>query len=233
MGLGVLVSSELLGACSKTATSLAKRTSRSTSVLSVHEAEVVEEATARLIPGPTDDPSDPDPGAREANVTRYIDTMLGALSLVEPPIYGGGPFSDRGGSPVDDFSHFLRLTPVQYAAWSKRLAGFRASYTEGVKALDRLSGGDFTKASAASRDHALVTDPGGFTALLFTHAIEGMYAAPEYGGNAGTIGWQSIGFAGDTQPRGYEPAEVSNSDGPDPYVASELSTKVLNLLQAQ
>lgn len=201
-------------------------------MLSADEAEVVEEATARLIPGPTDDPSDPDPGAREAGVTRYIDTMLGALSLIDPPIFGGGPFSNRGGSNVDDFSDFLRLTSVQFAAWSYRLAGFRKSYAEGVVALDTLSGGDFATAATANRDHALVSDPGGFTTLLFTHAIEGMYSAPEYGGNAARVGWQSIGFLGDVQPRGYQPAEVSDSDGPDPYTPSEISRKVLNLLQS-
>jgi hypothetical protein len=36
-----------------------------------------------------------------------------------------------------------------------------------------------------------------------------MYGAPEYGGNRGLIGWISIGFAGDVQPRGYSDAEVS------------------------
>src|SRR5690242_12715386 len=45
-----------------------------------HQAAVVEAATARIAPGPHDDPAEQGhPGAREAGVTGYIDTMLGAL----------------------------------------------------------------------------------------------------------------------------------------------------------
>ena len=62
------------------------------------------------------------------------------------------------------------------------------------------------------------SDAAGFRDLLFTHAIEGMYSVPEYGGNAGLVGWQDIRFRGDTQPVGYAPHEVSSSDGPDPVV---------------
>jgi hypothetical protein len=36
-----------------------------------------------------------------------------------------------------------------------------------------------------------------------------MYAAPEYGGNRGLVGWEYIGYLGDVQPRGYTDAEVS------------------------
>ena len=238
VGLGLLIPSELLDACTKTASSVSPSSviqtgkHRETVVLTAHEASVVEEATARLIPGPSDDPSDPDPGARDAQVTRYIDTMLGALSRVPPPIFGGGPFSNRDGSKTDDFADFLPLTPVQYAAWSKRLAGLKQSYSAGVSALDRLAGGDFVTAPPSGQDRALVKNPSGFTTLLFTHAIEGMYSTPEYGGNAGAVGWQSIGFPGDVQPRGYDAVRVSDSDGPDPYTPSAISTKVLKLLQS-
>ena len=55
-----------------------------------------------------------------------------------------------------------------------------------------------------------------FTALLFEHTIEGLYAAPEYGGNRGLVGWKDISFPGDIQPRGYTSDEVERSDGPDP-----------------
>ena len=41
---------------------------------------MVEDATARIAPGPRDDPAEEGhPGAREADVTGYIDAMLGAL----------------------------------------------------------------------------------------------------------------------------------------------------------
>ena len=47
------------------------------------------------------------------------------------------------------------------------------------------------------------------TALLHEHACEGMYAAPEYGGNRDLVGWRYIGFEGDVQPRGFSDEEVS------------------------
>ncbi|HMC69649.1 MAG TPA: gluconate 2-dehydrogenase subunit 3 family protein, partial [Mycobacteriales bacterium] len=50
-----------------------------------HQAAVVREATARLIPGPTDDPTEVGhPGAREAGVVGYIDTLLAAFSRSVP-----------------------------------------------------------------------------------------------------------------------------------------------------
>ena len=45
--------------------------------------------------------------------------------------------------------------------------------------------------------------------MLYAHACQGMYGAPEYGGNQGLVGWKNIDFAGDVQPRGYTDAEVS------------------------
>src|SRR5215831_10538469 len=46
-----------------------------------HQAAVIEDATARIAPGPEDDPAEAGhPGAREAGVTGYIDKMLGARS---------------------------------------------------------------------------------------------------------------------------------------------------------
>ena len=53
------------------------------------------------------------------------------------------------------------------------------------------------------REHAT------FTKLLYEHACEGMYGAPEYGGNRDLGGWRAIDFDGDVQPRGWTDAEVS------------------------
>ena len=71
-----------------------------------------------------------------------------------------------------------------------------------------------------------------FTALLFEHTIEGLYASPEYGGNRGLAGWQEIGFPGDIQPRGYTSDEVERSDGHDPVDNTGIVADVLKLLGA-
>jgi len=203
-----------------------------------HEAAVVEDATARIAPGPRDDPAEAGhPGAREAGVTDYIDMMLGALGALggneplAPMIFAGGPWSNRHTSGSDLMASFLTLDPVTRIAWRKRLAGWQQQYKQGITTLDKLAGGDFTKASAAEQDKIL-TGQGTFTSLLFEHTIEGMYGNPEYGGNRGRAGWKDIGFPGDIQPRGYPADEVEGSDGRDPVDDTGIVADVLRLLGA-
>ena len=62
--------------------------------------------------------------------------------------------------------------------------------------------------TARSSDAACATDED-FSELLYEHCCEGMYGAPEYGGNRDGVGWDSIEYEGDVQPRGYSDAEVS------------------------
>jgi hypothetical protein len=128
-------------------------------------------------------------------------------------------------------AEFIGLGPAEADAWRSRLGKFQAAYRLGIAALDRLAGGDFTAASADEMDAVLVKDPDGFVRLLFGHAIEGMYSCPEYGGNTGSVGWSDIEFPGDSQPRGYTAHQVTESDGPDPYVPDATSEKLLALIR--
>jgi len=197
-----------------------------------HQAAVVEAATARIAPGPEDDPAEAGhPGAREADVTGYIDTMLGALD--EQNIFAGGPWSNRHTSGPDLMARFTPLDPVARIAWRKRIIAWQDQYTKGIRDLDQLAGGDFTTASHAKQDKILASrSASAFTSLLFEHTIEGLYGAPEYGGNRGGSGWQEIGFPGDAQPRGYSAAEVERSDGHDPVDNTGIVADVLKLLGA-
>lgn len=176
------------------------------------EFRTVEAVCARLIP--TDD----DPGATEARVARYIDTLLGAFSFDPPRIWAGGAFSGRfGGSP--GFATFHRLTALDELAWRTRIEGSRGiperewngpvvglqeRYAAGLESL----GSDFADVDIDEQDRRLRADED-FTALVYGHACEGMYGAPEYGGNHKGVGWSYIGFPGDVQPRGYSDEEVS------------------------
>jgi hypothetical protein len=184
-----------------------------------HQAAVVTEATARLIPGPTDDPAEAGhPGAREAGVAQYIDLFLSAFDDDPPRIYRTGPWSGRHGG-VDEMDDFIPLTSWQAQAWRKRIKDLQGQYRRGIAALDRAAGGDFTAVDAAARDRILVGMGGaGFRRTLFVHAIEGMYAAPEYGGNRDLVGWDDIAYAGDIAPMGYSAADVSAAL-PDPVPA--------------
>ena len=200
-----------------------------------HQAAVVEAATARIAPGPLDDPAEAGhPGAREADVTGYIDSMLGALGALDdaaPLVFAGGPWSNRHTSGPDLMAHFATLDPVAQIAWRRRLTGWQEQYRQGIATLDKLAGGDFTKASHAKQDKILVRSAvSSFMSLLFEHTIEGLYAAPEYGGNRGLTGWKEIGFPGDIQPRGYTADEVSRSDGHDPVDNTGIVADVLKLL---
>jgi len=229
-GLAVLLPPELLAACT-TPAAIGKTNNSRFLVFDPHEARVIEEATARLIPGPLDDPAEAGhPGAREANVIRYIDTMLGALSVEPPKVFAGGPYSNRAGCKVDDMASFLGLTPAQASAWTERLATLHRRYRRGIRTLDTMAGGDFTAVTTTRMDEILAQDPGGFMTLLFGHAIEGMYSVPEYGGNASLVSWHEISWPGDRQPRGFSDAEVSNSDGPDVYVPKGIGEALVKLL---
>jgi hypothetical protein len=209
-------------------------------VLDDHERAVLEAATHRLVPGPQDDPAESGhPGAREAKAADYIVTLLGALGSDPPRVYAGGPFSDRAGSDHDDMADFLPLHRATTAHWRARLRELVGAYHAGLRQLDTLAGGDFTRATPAAQDAALARNPkvehlpadsSGFTDLLFGHTIEGCYSVPEYGGNTGLVMWRSIGFPGDVQPRGYTGAQVTEPDEPDPYRPSKIVTDVLQLL---
>jgi hypothetical protein len=183
-----------------------------------HQAAVIEAATARIAPGPQDDPAEAGhPGAREAGVTGYIDTMLGALQHKDGKVFAGGPWSNRHTSGPDLMARFTPLNPVAQIAWRQRLTTWQEQYKKGISQLDKLAGGDFTQASHHKQDKILATKSvSEFTSLLFGHTIEGLYASPEYGGNRNLASWQEIGFPGDIQPRGYSADEVARSDGHDP-----------------
>lgn len=107
------------------------------------------------------------PGAHEAMAVRYIDRALGGA-----------------------------------------LAASRDEYAQGLAALDRhaqaAKGARFVELDAADQDDVL-TDvqegraegfPPGFFNTLRTHTIQGTFSDPFYGGNAGFIGWDMIGYPG-------------------------------------
>jgi hypothetical protein len=179
-------------------------------------------------------------------VTGYIDAMLGTLAALEaagasgggngvpvPVIFAGGPWSNRHASGPDLMASFIAPDPVSRIAWRKRLANWQRQYTSGIVTLDKLAGGDFTKAAPAEQDEILARpEVSTFLSLLFEHTIEGMYSNPEYGGNRGLAGWEDISYPGDIQPLGYTSAEVESSDGRDPVGDASIVADVLKLLGA-
>jgi hypothetical protein len=178
--------------------------------LTPHQAAVLDAATRRLIPGPEDSLLERgSPGAHEANVVGFLDTMLSAFSFSPPMVHAGGPWSNRAGGTQDFMADFVPLDRAQTYGWQQRIAGYRTQYTNGIALLDQLAGGDFTSVAKPRQDLILAHGKAvSFTKLLFGHTVQAMYSVPEYGGNANLVGWQDIKFPGDSQPNGYSNAEV-------------------------
>lgn len=135
------------------------------------EALIIAAAAARIFP--TDESG---PGASEANVVIYIDRQLASpygrdrYRFTQPPFEEGTPEQGYQG----------RATP-------------RDSYREGIAKL----GPTFHTLPPQQQDATLRTlESTRFFRLLRQHVIEGMFADPMHGGNAGLIGWQLIGFPG-------------------------------------
>jgi hypothetical protein len=182
------------------------------------EAELAKVAAAAdvLIP-----PYGAHPGGAALGVAEYVDGLLGAFTLDPPRIFAGGPYSGRAAGDAG-FARFLELSPLEELAWRTRIEGSRGQperefngpvrgwqqvYRDGLAAL----GDDFCALEPAEQD-ARLSQQDELRALLYQHACEGAYGAPEYGGNRDLAGWSAIQFPGDSQPRGYTDAEVSGRE---------------------
>jgi hypothetical protein len=205
-----------------------------------HQRATVEAAAARILPA-DDLPGAKEAGVVQyiENLLAAFDAEV-PLIFAGGPFSGRQPFPDDGnGTPSDDFPEnsfvvFLPLTRVQEIGWRMRIfgsantpggdfndavldptVGLQDRYRDGLAALDaksqELFGVDFVSASADQQDEVLAEADQGFVNLLVEHVIEGMYSAPEYGGNRDILGWQSIGFEGDTQPLGYSTYDESTN----------------------
>jgi gluconate 2-dehydrogenase subunit 3-like protein len=197
--------------------------------LRAHELETLRALTARLIPGP---PDDPDPGAVEARAAEAIDLLLGAFRVRPPLIHAGGPFSGRAGGRRDDFKDFVALDRQAALGWRIRLEGSRGRrerefagpvrglqqiYRQGLAHLDKRArssaGVEFAVAPAETQE-SILSDQGDdrvqeLVGVAFANTLEAVYGPPEYGGNHKLVGWRYTDWPGDTQPRGFTPAEVS------------------------
>lgn len=201
------------------------RSSGSGRFLTARELRTLRAVTARLVPGP---PEDPDPGALEARCAEAIDLLLGAFRVKPALIHAGGPFSKRAGGRRDDFAHFVALDRQAALGWRIRLEGSRGMrsrefagpvrglqqiYREGLAHLNARAGDNFAALSSAAQE-ALMRDTsdGQVQELVHTaleHTLDAMYGPPEYGGNHKLVGWSYTRWPGDREPRGFTDREVS------------------------
>lgn len=163
-------------------------------------------------------PADEDPGGAALGAVDYIDGLLGAFTFDPPRIWAGGPTSGRAGGEAA-FGRFIPLTALDELAWRTRIegsqgrperefngpvVGLQEVYREGLARL----GSDFDRCDPAEQARRLHDQPD-FAQLVYDHVCEGLYGAPEYGGNRDGAAWAMIGVAGDVQPRGWTDEEVA------------------------
>jgi gluconate 2-dehydrogenase gamma chain len=195
--------------------------------LSAHQAATIVEATARLVPGPLDDPTEVGhPGAREAGVVHFIDRLLSAFDESPPAIFAGAPWSNRHTTGPDYLARFVPLIERQEKAWRQRVTQLRKQVVAAVVALDKGAQGDgykdFVSAPTTEQDQ-LLTKLADAREVLFSLTIDAMYSVPEYGGNDRLTAWTEISWPGDVQPVGYTAAQVEAYDGPDPVASADLA----------
>jgi Gluconate 2-dehydrogenase subunit 3 len=173
--------------------------------LTQHEHDVVRQLADRLLP-----PQGEFPGAGAAGAADYVDRLLGAFDTDPPAIWAGGPHSGRHGGEAD-FDHFLPLSHLEARAWRTRIEGSRGlperEWNGPVRGWQEI----YREGIAALGDDLDVDSQPELKQLLFEHACEASYGAPEYGGNRDFAGWRMIGYEGDVQPRGYRDAEITGA----------------------
>ncbi len=197
--------------------------------LTAHEMGVLRAVVGRLLPGP---PDDRDPGAIEAGVPEAIDLLLAAFSFTPPLIHAGGPFSGRNGGGHDGFADFVPLDRAAELGWRIRIEGtlgkkdrefagpirgLQQLYREDLAYLDAHAGPTGFAALPTPAQTLLLENQADDTiqelvGVALSNSIDAMYGPPEYGGNRDLVGWSTTNWRGDTLPRGYTDAEVSEAD---------------------
>ena len=134
------------------------------------------------------------PSGSECGVPVFIDRQLASAWGAGAKMYRAGPF--HAGAPEQGYQ--LPLTPREFFAagiaaaneWSRKTGGKdfdQLSAPERVAALKAMEAGKAEFNGVPSRMF--------FNALL-SLAMEGMFAAPMYGGNRDKVGWKMLGYPG-------------------------------------
>jgi len=132
----------------------------------------------RLMPG-----APGKPGARDANVSNYIDLALAGAYAEQQDFYR------RGLAQLDAYCRKAHNQPfVKLSA---------AQQDDVIGALEQGNASEFTFPTAQA-----------FFNTLRTHTMEGLFADPVYGGNRDFAGWKLVGFPG-TQLY-YTPADLAS-----------------------
>jgi len=145
--------------------------------LTAAEATTLDAVLNRLFP--TDATG---PGAKEANVLRYIDwSLAGDLSVFR------GPYASA-------------LAAIDAYAVQTYGAAFAALTTvQQDQLLANMEGGAPEKAALNNKSNpqsGFAPSSSAVFEMIRTHAIQGMFGDPAHGGNVGFVGWNLVRFPG-------------------------------------
>jgi gluconate 2-dehydrogenase gamma chain len=141
---------------------------RQMKALTPGEAAVISAVCERLIPSDSTGP-----GAREANVVRYIDRALaGDLSAF------------RG-------AYTMAVAALNGYAQSKHGAAFTALTAEQQDGI--LTDMDLSRVPATA---GFAPNAKAVFEMIRTHAVQGMFGDPAHGGNTNFVGWKLVRFPG-------------------------------------
>ena len=134
-------------------------------VLSSSQAQTLEAVLERLLP--TDATG---PGAKEANVLRYIDwSLAGDLSVFKTP-------------------YAMAIAAIDAYAQSASGAPFASLSSTAQDAV--------LAAMESNTATGFVPNSQAVFTMIRTHAVQGMFGDPAHGGNVGYVGWKLVRFPG-------------------------------------
>ncbi|HEX3803221.1 MAG TPA: gluconate 2-dehydrogenase subunit 3 family protein [Solirubrobacteraceae bacterium] len=162
---GALVASQLVVPAPNAEAKGADPASEALRALTPEQAGTLEAVLERLLP--TDATG---PGAKEANVLRYIDwSLAGDLKVFV------GPYQ----------SALAAIDAYAQAQFGAVFTALSASQQDTI--LTEMEANTATGFSPSSQ--AVFT-------MIRTHAVQGMFGDPAHGGNVGFVGWKLVGFPG-------------------------------------
>jgi gluconate 2-dehydrogenase gamma chain len=137
--------------------------------LTAHEADLLDRIAELLVPS-----DELGPGATEAMAVRYIDRAL------------AGALADQRDA------YRIGLEALERYARQTRGAPFlQLTETRQVSLLIDIESGTATGANVG-----FIGSSAQFFALMRGHVMQGTFGDPHYGGNAGFVGWELLGYPG-------------------------------------
>ena len=153
------------------------------------EVRFLDAAVARLIPA-----DELGPGAKEADVTYFIDRQLQSVWGSHGRNYRQGPWGE--GTPQQGFQSRLTPQEIYRAAIRETNVYCLKQYEKSFEFLSPERQDEVLRRLEEGRIELEAISSRAFFNLLLRNTVEGFFADPLYGGNRDKIGWKLIGFPG-------------------------------------